>query len=321
VTSHPVLVVGHRGQDGTLLRRSLAHQGIPAVGVGRDVVEEYAPDGTLRSSTARAGGYDSLVQSFKPREIYYFAAEHSSSEGNRDALGSLQDFDRVFASSVRDWAQLLDAVERHGLTSRVFFASSARVFEETSLQVVDESAPFHPRSLYSMAKAQSVWIARKYREERGIFVVTGTLFNHESHLRGPTFLSSRIVSAAIRAAAGDRFELVLRNLSAEVDWGYAPDFVNAFQRAVRHSSPEDYVIATAKRNSVRDFARLAFEAVGLDSQDYVVESPAPEVGGGLPRADISKIRSLTGWVPNDSFESLVRQLVTDFESHTARERP
>ena len=314
MTPPPVLVVGHRGQDGTILRQSLARQGIAAVGVGREVVEEYYPNGELQSSNVREGTYASLVHKFRPDEIYYLAAEHSSSEGNRDALSSLQDFDRVFASSVRDWVELLDAVAQEGLASRLFFASSALVFEQTRLQVVNESAPFNPRSLYAMAKAQSVWVARKYREERGLFVVTGTLFNHESHLRGPTFLSSRIVSSALRAAAGERVELVLRNLDAKVDWGYALDFVDAFQRAVRHPNPEDYVIATGSQSSVRDFARLAFEAVGLSWKDHVVEARAIDVVGNLPRADISKIQNLTGWVPTNSFESLVQQLVIDFES-------
>lgn len=297
------LVVGSAGQDGGYLCEQLAAKGVEVRGVDRGT--------TPACDILDAGAVQALVREVAPDAAFFLAAHHHSSE---DVAGALaEEVLRAQAVHVTAWVHLLDALERHAPKARAFYAASSHVFGEPPTPVQDESTPFAPRTTYAVTKAAGVQVGRLYRA-RGLHVSAGILYNHESPRRGAAFVSQRIARGAVAAeraaAAGQAFTLELGNLSAVVDWGYAPDFTDAMQRIVAHPEPQDWVVATGEPHTPADFCRLAFEAVGLDWQRYVVERPGrmtrqvpPLVGNAM------RLRQLTGWKPSVSFETMVRLLV------------
>jgi GDPmannose 4,6-dehydratase len=179
-----------------------------------------------------------------------------------------------------------------------------------------ERTPFYPRSPYGVAKVYGHWITVNYRESYDLFAVSGILFNHESPRRGLEFVTRKISDGAARIKLGLAKTLALGNLDARRDWGFAGDYVRAMWLMLQQPGPDDYVIATGRTHSVRDFVKLAFESLDLDYERYVVQDqrymrPA-EVD--LLIGDPSKARAALGWAPQTSFEELVETMVrADFE--------
>ncbi len=207
--------------------------------------------------------------------------------------------------------RLLEAIRQVNPQIRFYQASSSEMFGKVREEPQSEATPFWPRSPYAAAKAYGHAITVNYRESYGLFACCGILFNHESPRRGSEFVTRKISLAVARIKAGLQAKLKLGNLDAERDWGFAGDYVRAMWLMLAHEQPEDYVVATGVKHTVRDFAREAFAHAGLDYQDYV------EVDPGLIRpADVatlcgnpSKARSALGWEPRVSFSELVRMMV------------
>jgi GDPmannose 4,6-dehydratase len=175
----------------------------------------------------------------------------------------------------------------------------------------NEDTPFWPRSPYGVAKVYGHWITVNYRESYQLFACSGILFNHESPLRGMEFVTRKITNAVARIKLGRQDKLRLGNLDAQRDWGYAGDYVRAMWMMLSHDEPDDYVIATGIKHSVRDFARIAFEHVDLDWEKFVEVDPQllrPADVNTL-RGDAGKARRVLGWKPDVSFERLVRMMV------------
>jgi GDPmannose 4,6-dehydratase len=174
-----------------------------------------------------------------------------------------------------------------------------------------ETTPFYPRSPYGVAKVYGHWITVNYRESYGMHANSGILFNHESSRRGLEFVTRKITDGAARIKLGLQRELRLGNLDSQRDWGFAGDYVKAMWMMLQQDQPGDYVVATGQTQSVRRFCELAFDHVGLDYRDYVVQDerfmrPA-EVD--LLVGDSRKARAVLGWQPETSFEELVRLMV------------
>jgi GDPmannose 4,6-dehydratase len=174
-----------------------------------------------------------------------------------------------------------------------------------------EKTPFHPRSPYAVAKVAAFWATVNYREAYGLFASNGILFNHESPLRGETFVTRKVTRAVARIKAGLQDNLYLGNLDAKRDWGYAPDFVEAMWMMMKADEPEDLVIATGETHTVREFVEAAFAHVGLEWEPYVEVDPRyfrpAEVDQLL--GDASKAREFLGWEPRVKFDELVRIMV------------
>ena len=148
--------------------------------------------------------------------------------------------------------------------SRIYQASTSELYGKVEECPQNEKTPFHPYSPYAVAKMYGFWITKEYREAYGMFACSGILFNHESERRGETFVTRKITLAASRIAQGKQDKLYLGNLSALRDWGYAKDYVECMWLILQHEEPEDFVIATGKQYSVRDFCKLAFQEAGID---------------------------------------------------------
>jgi GDPmannose 4,6-dehydratase len=175
----------------------------------------------------------------------------------------------------------------------------------------NEETPFHPRSPYGVAKAYGHWITVNYRESYGIYTSSGILFNHESPLRGKEFVTRKVTDAVARIKLGVQKKLHLGNLEAQRDWGFAGDYVEAMWRMLQQPHPDDFVIGTGVKHTVRDFARLAFAHVGLDWENHVESDPKllrPADVNTLC-ADASKARRVLGWEPRTTFAELVAMMV------------
>lgn len=306
------MVIGSRGQDGRLLGELLKARGDAVVGLGRDSID---PDPSLPSvdpvCLADRMSVDSAIAAIQPDQIYYLAAHHRSSE--ETARDPLNDIAASLDVNARGVVHVLAAIARHRPGCRLFFASSSLIFGDRPAESPQtESTPASPAEPYALCKQLASIACRRARESCGIFASVGVLYNHESRFRGEHFLSRKIVRAAVDAASGSADPLAIGDLDAAADWSDAGDFVDAFTRILDLDEPGDFIVASGRLHTVRDFLDVAFSRVGLDWQRHVVEIP-----GLLSRrrsgvvGDSSKLRRLTGWTPRWSFEAMVSRLVDE----------
>jgi len=306
------LITGITGQDGAYLARFLLQKGYEVHGMVRRASTcpmERIDDLRDRLRLHQADLLDQLsmirlLDRVQPDELYNLAAqsfvptsfEQPLLTGEFTALGV---------------TRLLEAVRHVNPHIRFYQASSSEMFGTVRAEPQSESTPFWPRSPYGVAKVYGHWITVNYRESYDIFACSGILFNHESPLRGKEFVTRKITDAVARIKLGLQQGLKLGNLEAQRDWGFAGDYVRAMWMMLNYDRPDDYVIATGVKHSVREFARLAFGHVGLDYQDYV------EVDSALLRpadvhtlrGDATKAREVLKWEPEVSFPELIAMMV------------
>ncbi|HEY3805811.1 MAG TPA: GDP-mannose 4,6-dehydratase [Kofleriaceae bacterium] len=292
------VIIGSAGQDGTLLAR--------AIGSEREVIGVDVGDLDVTDTASVTGA----IARIRPAQLYYLAAAHHSSEERIELSSELR---RGFDVHVRGCANVLEAVARHAPECRVFFAGSSQMFGTPREPTQDETTPFAPRTPYGITKVAGAHVCHAYRE-RGLHVSVGILYNHESPLRGPRFVSQRI-ARGVHAARRSGTKLRLGALDAVCDWGYAPDFVDAMRRIVEQAAPDDYVVASGEGHTVRELAAIAFEHVGLDLDSYVeVDANFVQTSGAIIVGNTARLRSRTGWRPTVTFEQLVRLLVAAAEA-------
>jgi GDPmannose 4,6-dehydratase len=332
------LVTGVTGQDGAYLTDFLLKKGYIVCGVKRrsslintQRIDAFYQDpqfedrrlileyGDMTDST----NLIRIMQEFQPTEIYNLAAqshvkvsfETPEYTANADALGTLR---------------LLEAIRILRLEERVrFYQASTSELYGAAIEIPQkETTPFNPRSPYAVAKLYGYWIVRNYREAYGMFACNGILFNHESPIRGETFVTRKITRAAARIKLGLQDALFLGNLNAKRDWGYAGDYVEAMWLMLQHPIPEEFVVATGENHSVREFVSRAFKEVGIAIEFHgegVNERGIDAETGKLmvkvdPRyfrptevdellGDATKARELLGWQPRVTFGELVKRMV------------
>jgi GDPmannose 4,6-dehydratase len=219
--------------------------------------------------------------------------------------------------------RMLEAVRLVDPTIRFYQASSSEMFGKVREVPQRETTPFHPRSPYGVAKVYGHYITVNYRESYGIFACSGILFNHESPRRGLEFVTRKVTHAVAQIKLGLAGEVVLGNLDAKRDWGFAGDYVEAMWRMLQQPEPDDYVVATGENHTVRELAEIAFAHVGLDWQRFVRLDPSllrpAEVDTLI--GDPTKARERLGWRPRVNFAGLVRMMVdADLERLRAASR-
>jgi len=299
------VVVGSGGQDGSLLFDRLERDGCAVVGIERGKtrargVRERAPVDILDRDQVRA-----LVSSFRPDEVYYLAAHHGSSEDGA-AEEDLELLEASHEVHVVGLLHFLEALRSHRPTASLLYAASSRIFGDPGSETQDEDTPLAPRCVYGITKAYGTSCCRLYRRVHSLRASVGILYNHESPGRRAGFVSRKIVDGAVDIRLGRRTHLAVADLGARVDWGYAPDFVEAMIRIAAMEEPGDFVVATGVARSVLEFVEVAFGLAGLDWRKHVVEDPSlvarpsPTLAGNA-----RKLRSITGWAPSVSFEEMV----------------
>jgi len=332
------LITGITGQDGSYLAELLLSKGYEVHGIKRrsSSFNTARVDHIYRDRHSNVNGFElhfgdmtdstnliRIVKDVEPDEIYNLAAqshvavsfETAEYTANADGIGAVR---------------LLEAIRLLDLKNKTKFyqASTSEMFGLTNNQLpLDEKSTFYPRSPYGAAKLYAHWITVNYREAYGIFAASGILFNHESPRRGETFVTQKIVRAAVKIKRGEEMQLYLGNLNAVRDWGHAKDYVDGMWRILQHDRPDDFVLATNVAVSVREFVEKVFvklginikwkgtgdEEVGLDNNDlpiikidprYFRPSEVPFLLG-----DSSKAKNQLGWEPTYDLDSLIDEML------------
>jgi len=341
------LITGVTGQDGAYLAELLLDKGYIVHGIKRrsslfntDRIDHLYQDphelqrhlilhhGDMTDSSSLVR----IIQAVQPDEIYNLAAqshvavsfEEPEYTANTDAMGALR---------------ILEAIRILGLTKRTRFyqASTSELYGQVQEVPQSETTPFYPRSPYAVAKMYAFWITVNYREAYGIYACNGILFNHESPLRGETFVTRKITRALARISLGLQDQLFLGNLNSLRDWGHAKDYVEMQWRMLQQDTPEDFVIATGEQHSVREFVTLAAKHLGIElkwvgegeQEEGIVVDAGPDVrvkvGDVVVRVDPryyrptevetllgnpAKAKAKLGWVPTTTFPQLVEEMIT-----------
>ncbi|HSX10420.1 MAG TPA: GDP-mannose 4,6-dehydratase [Chlamydiales bacterium] len=329
------LITGITGQDGSYLAELLIEKGYQVHGlVRRSSLPSLGRIAHLRGrlllhegDMGDSSSLKRIVENVDPDEVYNLAAmSHVQSSfetpeytADVDAIGVLR---------------LLDAIKGHNSKIRFYQASTSELYGKVRETPQTEKTPFYPRSPYGVAKLYAYWIVINYREAYGLYACNGILFNHESPRRGETFVSRKITRAAAAIAKGGDEKLVLGNLDAQRDWGYAKDFVEGMWLMLQKEKADDYVLATGQTTTVRDFVEMAFEELGIEIvwkgkglQEVGVDRKSGrtlvEVSPQFFRpaevdlliGDPAKAKRELGWAPRTSVRELVRIMVqADFKA-------
>jgi GDPmannose 4,6-dehydratase len=310
------LITGIAGQDGSYLAELLLEKGYEVHGIVRRVAIEDTEHklkniahvlDRIHLHVASLENVLSLIKVVKdivPDECYHLAASSFVSYSFEDEISILN-------NNVNSTHYLLAALHEFAPSCRVYFAGSSEMFGNVSLSPQDETTPFNPRSIYGISKVAGYYLVKNYRQQYGLFACTGILYNHESPRRGYEFVTRKIVSAAVKIKLGLLDRLVLGNLDAYRDWGYAPDYVHAMWLMLQGDAPDDFVVATGETHSVRDFAKTAFSSVGLAYEKYITVDaslfrPTEKV---LLTGDPSKIIDRYGWKPTRSFSEIIAEMI------------
>lgn len=304
------LITGATGQDGTYLASLLHEKGYEVFGIDAPGHEPRASDAHMVNFDLRDAASLSLhVKEIQPDECYHLAAFHRSSAAKD--VSSHDDEERASIETNFISAQvILRALLDVKPACRVFLAGSCHMFGDVPETPQSEQTPFAPTNIYGITKTAATHLGRLYRG-KGMHVCTGILYNHESPLRGPDFVTAKIARTAVEISQGKADRLVLGNVDAQVDWGFAGDYVEAMRLMLQATEPEDFVIASGELHRIRDFAELAFRRVGLDWTMYVSEDPNAyrPVSATVYHGDARAIRDRLGWEPKVSFEALVAMMV------------
>jgi GDPmannose 4,6-dehydratase len=335
------LITGITGQDGSYLAELLLEKGYEVHGIIRRSssfntgrIDHLYNDPEIMNrrlflhygDVTDTSNLNRLLEKVAPDEIYNLAAqshvkvsfEIPEYTAEVDAVGTLR---------------FLDAIRETGLKTRFYQASTSELFGKVQAVPQNEKTPFYPRSPYGVAKLYGYWIIVNYREAYNIFACNGILFNHESPRRGETFVTRKITRAAARIKQGIDDKLVLGNLDAKRDWGYAPEFVEGMWKMMQLNRPGDFVLATGETHTVREFVDLAFRGLdmelewfgtGIDEKGICKTSGRVYVEANdryyrptevdLLIGDASKAKAAFGWAPKTKFEELVKLMVqADYE--------
>jgi GDPmannose 4,6-dehydratase len=303
------LIIGAGGQDGRLLTRLLLDREYAVRGWVQSEPAELDTCECTRIDILQSALVEAELRRSTPDEIYYLAAFHHATEDVVE-LSAAELLRCSFDVHVLGLLNVLQAMEECCPRTRLFYAASSHVFGAPLTEWQNEETPLAPNSPYGISKAAGLQCCQLYRRQKGIFAATGILFNHESALRKPSFLSQKIVSGALQAQRDPTYRLVLGDLEARVDWGYAPDYVDAMFRILQLPEAGDFVVASGVLHTVREFAEAAFAALGLDWRQHVETDPRLLNKTSHPlRGDFSKLRNATGWSPATGFVEMVGRLV------------
>jgi GDPmannose 4,6-dehydratase len=312
-TPRRALVTGIGGQDGSYLAELLLEEGYAVYGIGRREPGAYRDRlervwGRIELLDADLLDQASLAAALRAAEAseVYNLASPSFVPRSWDEPVLTAEFAAVGVSS------LLEAIREVDSSIRFYQASSSEIFGEPFETPQTERTPLAPLTPYGVAKAYGHFITRSYRHRYGLFACSGILYNHESPRRPLEFLPRKVAHGAASIARGRATELLLGDLSSRRDWGYAPDYVRAMWLMLQQDEPGDYVVATGETHTVEELVATAFEHVGLDWREHVVQDDALRRGRAELHdlvGDASRARSVLGWGPSCTFEGLVEQLV------------
>ena len=313
-----VLITGITGQDGYYLTKFLLEKDYEVHGTIRrsstfntsrieDLISEYSNEGRLKlyySDLLDSSSLNTLISNIRPNEIYNLAAQSHVAVSFENPVFTTQ-------TGTLGSISILEAVRSLDHEIKFYQASSSEMYGGGLKEKLNENSEFDPRSPYAVSKVFAHNITKVYRDSYGIFATNGILFNHESPMRGETFVTRKITRAIGRIVNNLQSKVTLGNLEASRDWGFAGDYVEAMWLMMQQDNPDDWVIATGETHTVREFAEVAFKKVNLNYEDYIQISEKyfrpNEVDFLL--GDSSKAKEKMNWKPKTSFNDLVELMV------------
>ncbi len=308
-----VLITGINGMDGSHLADFLLNKNYEVFGMERrSSVKNRTNTGHLENQITFINGdltdQNSLVRCLResnPDEVYNLAAQSFVGE----SWNTPEQTSDVSGLGV---LRMLEAIREYGKDIKFYQASTSEMFGRMVENPAKETTPFYPRSPYGVAKLYGHWITKNYRESYDMFNCSGILFNHESERRGIEFVTRKITDGVARIHLGLEDYITLGNLESKRDWGYSPDYIKCMWLMLQQDEPDDYVVATGKDHTIREFLDAAFKHIGVSNWDkYVKQDPRfmrpAEVD--VLRGDSTKARDVLGWQPETTFENMVSKMV------------
>ena len=306
------IIMGVDGQDGTYLAELLLSKDYDVIGwvpnsipVSFDNIQHILNRlKIVEGDFLDQEGLNDLLKKHQPDELYNLASPSLPSSSCENVIYN----GNVTGLGV---GRLLEAIRLKSPQTRFYQASTSELFGEPVEVPQNENTPFHPRNPYGVAKLYAHWLTVNYRKKHNLFTVSGILFNHESPRRGFRYVTRKISRSVAEIKLGKRDELLLGNLDARRDWGFAGDYVKAMWLMLQQEDPDDYVVGTGETHSVREFCEIAFRALDLDYLKYVKVTEdlyRPDENKQLV-ADYSKIQNELKWKPSISFTDLVELMV------------
>lgn len=313
-------ITGINGQDGSYLAELLIEKGYQVVGLIRRTSQPIDSHIThikdrihiVPGDMTDAGSIQNAIEKYRPNEIYNLA-------GMSQVRWSYEVPSMTMDVNCGGLLRIIESVRNLKLDCKIYQACSSEMFGKVQEIPQTETTPFYPRSPYGVSKAAAYYMARTYRESYGMKIYCGFLFNHESERRGEEFLSRKVCKAVAEIVSGRRDKLILGNLDAKRDFGYAKEYVEWIWMIMQHPDPEDFVIATGETHSVKEFVQLAFHYAGIENwEDYVEydKSLTRPAEVDLLIGDATKSRKLLGFEPKVKFRELVKIMVnSELEKH------
>lgn len=309
-------VTGMTGQDGPYLAKLLLEKGYHVIGL----IKRYSSPNLenikflgiendiemITGDITDDGNMNHLIKTLRPNEFYNLAAQ--------SFVGASWDLNKVTTEvNAVGPLNILNAIKQHSPDTKYYQASTSEMYGNgINSNKQDENTPFHPRSPYGVAKLYAHWITINFRESYSLHASTGILFNHESPIRGKEFVTRKITDGVARIKLGLKDKIVLGNLEAKRDWGFAGDYVEAMWLMLQQSEPGDYVIATGEQHSIKELLQLSFESVGITEwQQYVESDPKFKRPAELHSlcGDSTKAEKTLGWQRKTDFKTLVSMMV------------
>lgn len=308
------LICGVGGQDGSLLAHFLLGKGYKVFGTSRDA------QGSTLNNLRKLGVDDQVaLLSMSPEDFrsVFVALKCSDADAvyllaGQSSVGlSFEQPAETMQSISQGALNMLEACRMFGKPVRLYHAGSSECFGDTKGIPADESMQFSPRSPYAVAKASAYWLVNNYREAYGLHACTGILFNHESPLRPERFVTQKIIQAVKRISKGSDEKLELGRLDISRDWGWASEYVQAMWLMLQKEQPQDYVIATGKSHSLQEFVEYAFDFVGLDWGDHVIQSPEFFRPTDIVESSANPVKAFKelGWVARCDMHRVVEKMI------------
>ena len=320
------LITGISGQDGSYLAENLLEDGFDVHGLVRRSsleiqevklarITKFINQLTLHSCSLESHtGLFEIVRTIKPDYLYHLGAQSFVSYGFEGEYATLD-------TNVGSTHALLSAVLKFVPHCRFYFAASSEIFGNAEISPQNESTPFNPRTMYGISKLTGFQLGRAFRENKKIHSCTGILYNHESPRRGKEYVTQKIIRQAVAIHRGKAKEIRLGNLDAQRDWGHARDYVDAMRKITEAPTPEDFVVATGRTHSVREFCEKAFSLLDLNFDDFFRSDPRFFRSSEKTTlcGDASKVKRLLGWSPTHDLDSIIEEMMEFELARTANE--
>lgn len=299
------IIVGHTGQDGTYLQEILKKENYVVSGISRSSclgIERNVNILEYREVVE-------LVKQEKQDEIYFLAAVHHSSSDKVITDNDL--FSKSLDVNVKSLINFLEAIRLYSPFTKMFYAGSSHIFGNPSAKPQDELTPMNPNCIYGITKTAGINTLHYYKESYNLFTAVGIFYNHESPLRESKYVSKKIIETAVAIKRREKDKLILGDLKSEIDWGYAPDYMQAVYQLMQLHEAEDFIISSGELHTIQEFVEGAFTYLGLDWRKYVTKDPSLITKKQKRNlfGNNTMLKEKTGWEPSVNFKELINILV------------